>query len=120
MVLDGVLLVQKLLKLFTFDAFCIAHENNKLAAILQGKLGNAVLPYTKIGSSLWNRQQPLFIERHEQDGLFDGCIGVRKGERFRVEIGCKIGNSGGHVDVGMSAHSVFLLKLKLNAKRIAS
>ena len=69
MVSDGVLLVQKLLKLFTFDAFCIAHENNKLAAILQGKLGNAVLPYTKIGSSLWNRQQTLFIERHERDGL---------------------------------------------------
>ena len=52
MVSDGVLLVQKLLKLFTFDAFCIAHENNKLAAILQGKLGNAFLPYTKIGSAM--------------------------------------------------------------------
>ena len=117
---DGVLLVQKLLKLLPLDEFLSPHEHNELAPILQGKLGNAVLPYTKIGSSLWNRQQPLFIERHEQDGLFDGCIGVRKGDWFRVEIGCTIGNSGGHVDVGMSAHSVFLLKLKLNAKQIAS
>lgn len=46
--------------------------------------------------------------------------GVRKGDWFRVEIGCTIGNSGGHVDVGMSAHSVFLLKLKLNAEADAS
>ena len=53
MVSDGVLLVQKLLKLFTFDAFCIAHENNKLAAILQGKPENAVLPCAT------NRQQIL-------------------------------------------------------------
>ena len=51
MVSDGVLLIQKLLKLFPFDAFCIAHEYNKLAAILQGKLGNAVLTDTEICSS---------------------------------------------------------------------
>lgn len=56
MVSDGVLLVQKLLKLFTFDAFCIAHENNKLAAILQGKLGNSVLTDTEICSSFRHGQ----------------------------------------------------------------
>lgn len=118
--LDGVLLVQKLLKLFPLDSLRVPYEHNELAAILRGEFSKTVLPHTKIGSGLFNRKQLLFTERNEQDGLFDGCIGVRKGERFRVEIGCKIGNSGGHVDVGMSAHSVFLLKLKLNAKRIAS
>ena len=84
-VLDGVLLVQKLLKLFPFDTFCVAHEYNKLAAILQGKLGNAVLPYTKIGSSLWNRQQPLFIERHERtDFLMDvSVLGKEIGSELR-------------------------------------
>jgi len=115
---DGVLLVQKLLKLFPLDSLRVPYEHNELAAILRGEFSKTVLPYTKIDRGLLDGKQPFFTERHERDGLFDGCIGVRKGERFRVEIGCKIGNSGGHV--GMSAHSVFLLKLKLNAKRIAS
>lgn len=56
MVSDGVLLIQKLLKLFPFDAFCIAHEYNKLAAILQGKLGNAVLTDAEICSSFRDGQ----------------------------------------------------------------
>ena len=48
MVSDGVLLVQKLLKLFTFDELLVANEHNELAPILQGKLGNAVLTDTEI------------------------------------------------------------------------
>ena len=46
--LDGVLLVQKLLKLFTLDELLVANEHNELAAILQGKLGNAVLTDAEI------------------------------------------------------------------------
>ena len=47
MVSDGVLFIQKLLKLFPLDAFCIAHEYNKLAAILRGEFSKTVLPHTK-------------------------------------------------------------------------
>ena len=51
MVSDGVLFIQKLLKLFPFDAFCIAHEYNKLAAILRGEFSKTVLLHTKIEAS---------------------------------------------------------------------
>ena len=69
MVSDGVLLIQKLLKLFPFDAFCIAHEYNKLAAILRGEFSKTILPHTKIGSGLFNRKQPFFTERNRRDGF---------------------------------------------------
>ena len=81
---DGVLLVQKLLKLLPLDEFLSPHEHNELAPILQGKLGNAVLPYTKIGSSLWNRQQPLSLSgTNRTDFLMDVSV-------FGKEIGSEL------------------------------
>lgn len=59
MVSDGVLFIQKLLKLFPFDAFCIAHEYNKLAAILRGEFSKTVLPHTKIDRGLLDGKQPF-------------------------------------------------------------
>ena len=69
MVSDGVLLIQKLLKLFPFDAFCIAHEYNKLAAILRGEFSKTVLPYTKIDRGLLDGKQPFFTEWNSRDGF---------------------------------------------------
>ena len=94
MVSDGVLFIQKLLKLFPFDAFCIAHEYNKLAAILRGEFSKTVLPHTKIDRGLLDGKQPFFTERHERDGLFDGCIGVRKGIGSELRSAAKLETVG--------------------------
>ena len=86
MVSDGVLLVQKLLKFFTFDAFCIAHEYNKLAAILRGEFSKTVLPYTKIDRCLFNGQQPLFTKRYGRNSFFGVSIASRQGTEITVDV----------------------------------
>ena len=68
-VLDGVLLVQKLLKLFTLDELLVANEHNELAAILQGEFSKTVLPYTKIDRGLLDGKQPFFTEWNSRDGF---------------------------------------------------
>ena len=55
---DGVLLVQKLLKLFPLDPLRVPYKHNELAAILRGEFSKTVLSYTKI-----NRDPCRVLER---------------------------------------------------------
>lgn len=106
MVSDGVLLIQKLLKLFPFDAFCIAHEYNKLAAILRGEFSKTILPHTKIGSGLFNRKQPLFTKRYGWNSFFGLSIAIRQGTGITVDVISEDGKRGG-VDVKVGTHEFF-------------
>ena len=118
MVSDGVLLIQKLLKLFPFDAFCIAHEYNKLAAILQGKLGNAVLTDAEIGRCFNHAQKKLFMERNSWNRFFGVCITARQGTGIPIDVLSEVERSdkrgGVHIKIGAHEFSSFVIKVSVN------
>lgn len=112
MVLDGVLLVQKLLKLFPLDSLCVPYKHNELAAILRGEFSKTVLPYTKIDRGLRDGQQPFFTERNRWNRFFGVCITARQGTGITIDVRSEAERSDkrGGVHINIGAHRVFLLE----------
>lgn len=106
MVLDGVLLVQKLLKLFTLDELLVANEHNELAAILQGKLGNAVLTDAEIGRCFNHAQKKLFMERNNWNRFFGVYITARQGTGIPIDVVSEVerNSKSGRMNVEIGVH----------------